>query len=107
MNRAFNCTHSLSTSNIRRAPFSSQNNKHLRRSAMNPAVVNAEYAVRGAIVIRAGEIKADLAAQRGSYPFDRVIMCNIGNPQALRQQPLTFHRQVMSVLLSPSLADST
>jgi len=73
---------------------------------MNPAVVNAEYAVRGAIVIRAGEITADLAAKRGSYPFNKVIMCNIGNPQALRQQPLTFHRQVLAEVLSPSLMDS-
>lgn len=73
---------------------------------MSAAVVNAQYAVRGAIVIRAGEIKADLQNKRGSYPFDKVIMCNIGNPQALRQKPLTFHRQVLAELLYPPLMDA-
>ena len=98
--RAFKRARSLTI--VRRARFSSQSNKHLRLSAIAPSVVKAQYAVRGAIVIRAGEIKADLQHKRGSYPYDKVIMCNIGNPQALRQQPLTFHRQVLAELLSPT-----
>ena len=27
-------------------------------------------------------------------PFKKLIYCNIGNPQSLGQQPITFHRQV-------------
>eukprot|EP01084_Bolivina_argentea_P071311 129682_1 len=80
--------------------------KYLTRSQMSPSVLNAQYAVRGAIVIRAGEIQKDLKSSRGSYPFNSVIMCNIGNPQELGQIPLTFHRQVLSSILSPQLLTS-
>ena len=91
---------------VRRRTFSS--NKHIQKSKIAPAVLNAQYAVRGAIVIRANEIQSDLKKGKSSnkYPFSSVIMCNIGNPQELNQKPLTFHRQVMSSLLSPSLMDS-
>lgn len=58
-------------------------------------------------MIRAGEIQNDLKKSNGNYPFDQVIMCNIGNPQELGQKPLTFHRQVLSSILSPSLMQSS
>jgi|EP01043_Picozoa_sp_COSAG02_P058293 hypothetical protein len=29
-----------------------------------------------------------------SRPFPDVVLCNIGNPQSVGQQPLTFPRQV-------------
>jgi alanine transaminase len=32
--------------------------------------------------------------QGETLPFDKIIACNIGNPQALRQKPITFNRQV-------------
>ena len=80
--------------------------KHLVRSKISPTVINAQYAVRGAIVIRAGQIQSDLKSSKGNYGFDNVIMCNIGNPQELGQKPLTFHRQVLSAALSPSLIES-
>lgn len=32
--------------------------------------------------------------QKKSLPFDRIINCNIGNPQQLSQKPITFFRQV-------------
>lgn len=60
---------------------------------MNAAVRQAQYAVRGELVIRAEEIRKKL--ERGeSMPFKKLIMCNIGNPQSLKQKPLTFVRQV-------------
>jgi hypothetical protein len=31
--------------------------------------------------------------------FDRIIYCNIGNPQQLQQKPITFFRQASSPLL--------
>ena len=64
--------------------------------SLNPNVLKAEYAVRGEIVARASEIQKELAAGK-KFPFDKVVMCNIGNPQALGQQPLTFLRQVLAV----------
>ena len=53
-----------------------------------------EYAVRGPIPQRAAELK-----RLGRT----IIPCNIGNPQALGQPPLTFYRQVLSLLEFPKL----
>lgn len=40
------------------------------------------------------------------YPFDKLTYCNIGNPQAFRQPPFTFNRQVLSCMLNPELLNS-
>jgi alanine transaminase len=72
---------------------------------MNENVRKAEYAVRGSVVIRAGEHEAALA--RGeSRAFDKVVYCNIGNPQQLGQAPLTFVRQVLAACDYPELVDA-
>ncbi len=60
--------------------------------AVNPNLVAMEYAVRGPIPMRAAELEA---AGR------RTIPCNIGNPQALGQAPISFYRQVISLLEDP------
>jgi hypothetical protein len=77
---------------------------------INEKVKDMQYAVRGAIVAKAGQIEAKLAADPSSYPFDKIIMCNIGNPQSLGQKPITFYRQVLSLCDYPevraSLGDS-
>lgn len=51
---------------------------------INPNLVKAEYAVRGAIVARAGQLAQQLAAGE-PLPFDKLVHCNIGNPQQLGQ----------------------
>jgi len=54
--------------------------------------------VRGEIVRRAQQIAEDLAKGKGdSYPFEKVVWCNIGNPQILGQKPITYFRQVLSL----------
>nr|AIT69946.1 alanine transaminase [Melanothamnus japonicus] len=72
---------------------------------INPALVKMEYAVRGPIVQRAEQITEQLNKkdESSSLPFDQVIYCNIGNPQSVGQQPVTFLRQVLSILVCPSL----
>jgi hypothetical protein len=64
-------------------------------ATMNANVLQAQYAVRGALVQRAelldGKLKSGPAS---ALPFDEIIYCNIGNPQQLQQPPLTFLRQV-------------
>uniref|UniRef100_A0A7S4BVE2 Aminotransferase class I/classII large domain-containing protein n=1 Tax=Chrysotila carterae TaxID=13221 RepID=A0A7S4BVE2_CHRCT len=72
---------------------------------INQQVVKAEYAVRGAIILRAAEIKEEMAKNASAFPFDKLVECNIGNPQALKQQPLTFNRQVLSLLTFPALLE--
>jgi alanine transaminase len=41
-----------------------------------------------------------------SVPFKRVLKCNIGNPQSLKQKPMSFVRDVLSITLNPSLVES-
>ncbi|KAH8927683.1 putative alanine aminotransferase [Atractiella rhizophila] len=73
--------------------------------SLNPAVVKAEYAVRGEIPIRSEEIRNDLAEGRGNYKFEEVVTCNIGNPQQLGQKPITWIRQIASLVEYPELID--
>ena len=68
----------------------------------NPAVINAEYAVRGPILLKALELKKQLNSNN-NLPFNEIIECNIGNPQQLGQKPLTYFRQVLSLVLNPEL----
>lgn len=64
---------------------------------VNTNLLEAQYAVRGKIVIRAQELEAQ---------GKRIIYCNIGNPQALKQKPLTYIRQVLSLLEYPDLMNN-
>jgi len=88
--------------------------KFLTMQNLSPAVKNVQYAVRGKIVIRAGEIENELKQVKKSYftckfslklnnyfqqkgvkkPFERVIRANIGDCHATGQKPLTYLRQV-------------
>ena len=68
----------------------------LTRNDLNPDLLRAEYAVRGAITIRAQELEAQ---------GRRVIYCNIGNPQAFVQKPLTYLRQILALVEYPALLD--
>ncbi len=60
---------------------------------VNQNILAMEYAVRGPIPQRAA-----LLQRQGRT----IIPCNIGNPQALGQQPITFYRQVLSLVEEPS-----
>jgi alanine transaminase len=73
---------------------------------VNPHVKTAEYAVRGLLAIKSEEYRAKLKAGKGKdLPFDTVISANIGNPQQLDQKPITFFRQVASLLENPQLLE--
>ena len=73
--------------------------------SLNQRVIEAKYAVRGALVARAAEIKAQLASGKTFEDFDEIIFCNIGNPQALGLKPLEFNRQVLACVACPSLLE--
>jgi len=68
----------------------------LSRKDLNPDLLRAEYAVRGAVPARAQELEAQ---------GRRVIYCNIGNPQAFVQKPLTYLRQILALVEYPALLD--
>jgi aspartate/methionine/tyrosine aminotransferase len=68
----------------------------LRLQDIGKAVIETQYAVRGPIVARAQQLE-----RQGRD----IIYCNIGNPQALEQKPLTYLRQVLALCQYPDLLD--
>jgi alanine transaminase len=80
--------------------------KALTIDNINPHVKAAKYAVRGELAVRSEEYRAALSKGEGkSLPFESVIAANIGNPQQLDQKPITFFRQVASLLENPLLLE--
>ncbi|KAI5285385.1 hypothetical protein KEM54_000617 [Ascosphaera aggregata] len=80
--------------------------QRLTLSTINPNVVRAKYAVRGELAVRAERYRVALEKQgagAAGLPFDSVIFANIGNPQQLDQKPITFFRQVLSIIENPTL----
>ncbi|KAI1872363.1 hypothetical protein JX265_001381 [Neoarthrinium moseri] len=73
---------------------------------INPHVVEAKYAVRGELAVKSEEFRAKIRkGEAKDLPFDQVISANIGNPQQLDQKPITFFRQVLSLLENPLLLE--
>jgi alanine transaminase len=70
---------------------------------VNPKVLAAEYAVRGAITERAAEIEKMLASGKSNLPFAKVLYCNIGNPQQLNQKPISYFRQLVACCEYPEV----
>ena len=87
--------------------------RSLNINNINPNVKEAKYAVRGELAVRSEKYRAQLRKgapptppAEDSLPFDQVISANIGNPQQLDQKPITFFRQVLSLLEYPPLLEN-
>ncbi|HAE21504.1 MAG TPA: aminotransferase class I/II, partial [Spirochaetaceae bacterium] len=63
---------------------------------LGKALLDTEYAVRGPIVARAVELEKS---------GREITYCNIGNPQALEQKPLSWVRSVLALCEYPELAE--
>ncbi|KAI9702754.1 MAG: hypothetical protein M1836_007968 [Candelina mexicana] len=85
--------------------------RSLNINNINPHVKEAKYAVRGELAVRSEKYRAQLkkgyppTPPEEPLPFDKVISANIGNPQQLDQKPITFFRQVLSLLEYPPLLE--
>lgn len=96
----------------RRTMSSTTGLRSLNINNINPHIKEAKYAVRGELATRAEAYRARLAeghsksSQDKPLPFDKVIAANIGNPQQLQQKPITFFRQVLSILEYPPLLEN-
>lgn len=75
-------------------------------STVNPLVRTAEYAVRGELVLRAMAHEEALRSTSADLPFEKLVYCNIGNPQSLQQAPVSFARQVLAMCDCPDLLDA-
>jgi aspartate/methionine/tyrosine aminotransferase len=73
-------------------------------NTISSLVKNAKYAVRGPIVAKMQELNDRLNSGE-KLPFTKTIPCNIGNPHSLGQKPLSFSRDVLSLVMNPSLKD--
>ncbi len=69
----------------------------IQYSNLSQRLLDADYAVRGRIVTRAQELEK--LGQKITY-------CNIGNPHAFKQKPLTYVREVLSLLEYPALLNN-
>ncbi|RXG45861.1 hypothetical protein VDGE_05538 [Verticillium dahliae] len=88
-----------------RRVMSTKPGPRLNAQNINPNVVAAQYAVRGELAVKSEEYRAKLAKGDKDLPFDQVISANIGNPQQLDQKPITFFRQVLSLMENPLLLE--
>ncbi|CCH62107.1 hypothetical protein TBLA_0G01630 [Henningerozyma blattae CBS 6284] len=73
---------------------------------ISQSILDTEYAIRGTIPTRADELQEQLNISPNQLPFKKIIYANIGNPQQLEQEPLTFQRQVLSLVEYPNLVNS-
>ncbi|GAB1315745.1 alanine transaminase [Madurella fahalii] len=85
--------------------MASSSRRRLNFDNINPHVRTAKYAVRGELAVKSEEYRAQLQSGMTDLPFTEVISANIGNPQQLDQKPLTFFRQVLSILENPDLLE--
>ncbi|KAF0911333.1 hypothetical protein E2562_008222 [Oryza meyeriana var. granulata] len=70
---------------------------------INPKVRMFTYEPCGEIVRHARLLEQEIYDNPGSLPFQEIIYCNLGNPQALGQQPINFFREVLSLCDNPPL----
>lgn len=80
--------------------------KRLTIETISDKLKTMDYAVRGRIAIAADKFSEDLvvAKRRGvssDFPFDHIIMTNIGNPHCLKQKAISWPRQVLALLQLP------
>ena len=89
----------FSTSSSRKSILTTEN--------INQDIRYLEYAVRGPLVMKAGQYSRELQGGSTKLPFKSVIKANIGDCQAMNQKPITFIRQVVACAADTSLLSSS
>lgn len=89
--------------NALRMPHTQPPARRLTVDDLNDSIVRAEYAIRGPIPTKMEQLEQVLVENPESLPFGNITNASIGNPQQLDQKPLTFTRQVISILQYPHL----
>ncbi|KAA6356790.1 MAG: Alanine aminotransferase, partial [Streblomastix strix] len=75
-----------------------------QRDVIQPNTLHADFVVSGAVQQRMMDIEEEMK-QSVKYPFSKIIYCNIGNQHILGQQPITFFREILSLITNPVLLD--
>ncbi|EGG06952.1 uncharacterized protein MELLADRAFT_106312 [Melampsora larici-populina 98AG31] len=74
---------------------------------INPGVLEAQFAVHGEIPQRAEELGAELLQSSDpmkEFGFTYILRNNLGNPQEMGQEPITFARQIAALAEYPQLS---
>lgn len=71
---------------------------------LGPGIIESSYLIRGCVLHRAVELKAE-KAKGAILPFEKFYPLHYGNPQLLGQPPITFLRQVIAGTFCPSLLE--
>lgn len=79
--------------------------KVLTPQNINPLLSEMQYAVRGLVPITAEKIQQEIASGKSKRPFKEILYCNIGNPHSVGQKPITFYREVLSLVDCPMLLE--
>jgi hypothetical protein len=81
---------------------------------VKPHPKESKYIVGGGLAARAESYRTQLkevtqglrnSPHEKPLPFDSIVNVNVGNPQQLGQRPITFFRQVLSLLEHPLLLE--
>jgi predicted PurR-regulated permease PerM len=73
---------------------------------INQNLVKSENAIQGELSLIGEQMQKEIDEGK-RQDFDKIVFSNIGNPQAVGQKPITFYRQVLSLLEHPDLLDET
>ncbi|KAF2900086.1 hypothetical protein ILUMI_06101 [Ignelater luminosus] len=76
----------------------------LTLDSINPNIQNMEHPIRGPLLTRIKELEKELKNDV-KKPFKEIIKSLVADCHAMGQPPLTFIRQVMSVVIYPQLLD--
>lgn len=87
---------------VRAMKIRHKSSKFVTPNNMNQNIKIMEYAVRGPLLVRASEIEKELASGE-KKSFSKVIKANLGDCHAMGQTPITFYRQVLSLVSYPQL----
>ena len=81
--------------------------KALSRQTIPQRIIDAEYSFRGKIPSHGEEISRYITSGQVKYDYDSVTTLHSGNTLSLGQNPITFNREVLSVMMNPTgLANS-
>ncbi|KAF8720745.1 hypothetical protein HU200_023654 [Digitaria exilis] len=76
--------------------------------SLNPKVLAlTDHLGDDAIARRAQCIQNEIENKPGSHPFDKIIYCNLSNPQSMGQQPNKFFREVLALCDYPHLLEQS
>jgi alanine transaminase len=78
--------------------------KALCRKTIPSRIADAEYTVRGKLPLHGEKIAQEITSGQVKYDFESVTTLHSGNPLALGQSPITFNREVLSVMMHPEIA---